>query len=276
MVRAVQARRSPKVTSAKHNNAFKSAFRPLLRSPIAYKQPVLPSRSTLYSIREESPELEKSRDISRDADALLGQAEGDSDSGSDESDFEGWDDETTLVLKLQSDAPQVSEREQLVALAHSLEGPMQAHGASLKQYLAHTIAPAAKRVKDVHAVIEQRVDVAFGVGVLEFDDVCKRVETLALQDEDELKDMFVETQRNVTKLFTQLKAAYERRDRLWTHLQESVDHKASQALESLRALPAEIDEAALSIDKRAKELSKSGAVDGKAREKMLRELLATM
>jgi hypothetical protein len=52
-------------------------------------------------------------------------------------------------------------------------------------------------------------------------------------------------------------------------------HTASQAIESLRALPAEIDEAALSIDKSAKKLSKSDAVDRKAREKMLM-ILATL
>lgn len=39
---------------------------------------------------------------------------------------------------------------------------MKAHGMVVKQYLAHTIAPAAKRVKEVHNILEQRVDVAFG------------------------------------------------------------------------------------------------------------------
>ena len=39
---------------------------------------------------------------------------------------------------------------------------MQVNATALKQYLAHTIAPAARKVKEVHEKYEQSVDVAFG------------------------------------------------------------------------------------------------------------------
>ena len=39
---------------------------------------------------------------------------------------------------------------------------MHARGEFLKQYLVYTIAPAARKVKEVHSALEQKVDVAFG------------------------------------------------------------------------------------------------------------------
>lgn len=110
----------------------------------------------------------------------------DGDSGSSDSEFEGWDDETTLVAKLQDkyaseissplyflynwfhSPPQQSDRDRLISLANDLEAPMQAKGKLLKQDLARTIAPVAKKVKEVHAALEQKVDVAFGWVLLVF------------------------------------------------------------------------------------------------------------
>ena len=59
-------------------------------------------------------------------------------------------------------APEVSARQKLAELAEELEAPMQARGTALKHYLAHTIAPAARKVKELHNVMEQKVDVTFG------------------------------------------------------------------------------------------------------------------
>lgn len=59
-------------------------------------------------------------------------------------------------------APEMSEREKLAGLADDLDAPMQARGAALRHYLAHTIAPAARKVKELHHVMEQKVDVTFG------------------------------------------------------------------------------------------------------------------
>ena len=64
--------------------------------------------------------------------------------------------------KLSFSIPESTERERLANLADQLEGPMQARGATLKQYLAHTIAPAGKKVKEVHTALEQKFDLGFG------------------------------------------------------------------------------------------------------------------
>ena len=39
---------------------------------------------------------------------------------------------------------------------------MEARGAALRQYLAHTIAPAARKVKEVHNKYDESVDIAYG------------------------------------------------------------------------------------------------------------------
>lgn len=56
----------------------------------------------------------------------------------------------------------MSSREKLAELAYELEGPMQARADQLKHYLAHTMAPATRKVKEAHTALEQKVDVAFG------------------------------------------------------------------------------------------------------------------
>ncbi|THH10850.1 hypothetical protein EW145_g1042 [Phellinidium pouzarii] len=262
-------------------------FKPLRQS--LYNRPVIAPKNNLYTIREESPEEmgadegrnnRVARNISTasncrdsDMDELYNSG---GDCSSEASDFEGWDDETTLVAKFQESLPEQSDREKLVNLAYELEGPMQARGDLLKQYLAHTMAPAARKVKNTHKVLEEKVDVAFGVGVLSFDDSCKKIEQLSLQDEEGLSRIYMDTQRNVRELFRQLKDAYKKRDQLWDSLQDSVDKGATRALATLSSLPTGLDDTAAAIEKKSKEVSKSGGMDGKAKQKFLRELLAEM
>lgn len=135
-------------------------------------------------MREEPP-VKEDADSTYDSNFfndLVPDAFSDDDPGEDSSDvdtdFEGWDDENTLVARLQDKCAyshlvasntyclcslvELPEKERLAALADALEEPMQARGELLKQYLAHTIAPAAKKVKEVHKVIEDKVDNVFG------------------------------------------------------------------------------------------------------------------
>ena len=99
---------------------------------------------------------------------------------SDGSDFEDWDDETKLIQKFQDESVKYSsplfstshflfyrktaefEQTSLADLAHRLEGPMEANSEHLKQYLAHTLGPAARQVKEVHKAFDEKVDVGFG------------------------------------------------------------------------------------------------------------------
>lgn len=136
------------------------------------------------------------------------------------------------------------------------------------------------------------------------------MEQLSLRDEESLKRMYMDTQRNVREHFKQLKEAYERREQLWTDLQNAMektgmcsvlyekliaqlyfelynvklaiaDHLivtsvAARTLASLSSLPAELDDTIATIEKKSKDVSKSTGVDGKARQKLLRDLLAEM
>lgn len=134
------------------------------------------------------------------------------------------------------------------------------------------------------------------------------MEQLSLRDEESLKRMYMDTQRNVREHFKQLKEAYERREQLWTDLQVAVektgmcsvlyekliaqlcfelynvklvfaDHLvaisvAARTLASLSSLPAELDDTIATIEKKSKDVSKSTGIDGKDRQKLLRDLLA--
>ena len=42
----------------------------------------------------------------------------------------------------------------------------------------------------------------------------------------------------------------------------------------MAALPGDLDDSILNIEKKAKEMMKTGGIDGKAKQKLLRELLA--
>lgn len=96
-----------------------------------------------------------------------------------------------------------------MALVEQLKGPMMAQGGMLKQYLKDTLLPAYNNIKATHGELDDKgklqsrlsvctawihffyavhaVDLAFGAGLLTFDEVCKKVERIALRDEDELK-----------------------------------------------------------------------------------------
>lgn len=106
------------------------------------------------------------------------------------------------------------DEEDVNALVEKLRSPMNAQSQELKKYMAETIFPVVQRVKEVHEVLEDEgwfvrktysllrplmaerflVDLAYGTGLLAFDEVCKRVETLALHTEDETRTEYIDTQ----------------------------------------------------------------------------------
>ncbi|KAI5121025.1 hypothetical protein M0805_005970 [Coniferiporia weirii] len=280
--------RSPRTPNKERPQRFRLRGGPLRQSP--YKRSIFASKTKLHTIREESPqEVEEphegrytcaTRSLAAETSYgdcdINGISASEGDESSEVSDFEEWDDETTLVARFQENVSEQSERDKLANLAYQLEGPMQTKGDLLKQYLAHTIAPAARKVKGVHNVLEERVDFTTGVGILSFDDSCKKAEQLSLHDEEDLKRVYMETQRNVRELFQQLKIAYQKRGQLWSELQDSVDKCAVKAFTALSSLPAELDNTVTVIERKAKDVSKPGGIDAKTKQKILRELLAEM
>ncbi|OBZ69325.1 hypothetical protein A0H81_10944 [Grifola frondosa] len=216
--------------------------------PFTASRFLLQSRTRLPTIHEEPLEEderahENSYDLYQQLDALAREdARGIRRQESEDADeMMDWDEETTLVAMLQDGSPDEDEEEELSALAHKLKAPMAAQGAALKQYLANTLIPVVTRVKEVHGVLEDKVDLAFGTGLLTFDEVCKRVENMALHDEDELKTAYIESQKNMKHLIARLERAYDRRSQLWTIMEQELDQCADRATAALECLPTEIE-----------------------------------
>jgi hypothetical protein len=87
-----------------------------------------------------------------------------------------------------------SEEVRLSALVDNLKTPITAHGLTLKQHLVQTLVPAAKQVKSTHAALETKVDIPFEVGLLEFNDASRTMETFAIKEEDDLKIAYAKSQ----------------------------------------------------------------------------------
>ncbi|KAI0351488.1 hypothetical protein OH77DRAFT_1506466 [Trametes cingulata] len=242
----------------------------------------LQSRSQLSTIREEPEEegeeehhpLEDQRGLRRQADNWPHEnaRAGPSKRGLDEDvDMSAWDDESTLVAMLQDNSPEQDEEDQILEMVQQLKTAMAAQGTALKQYLADTVLPAYSHVKDVHGVLEDKVDVQFGAGLLTFDEVCKKVERIALKDEDEIQAAHTQSQRVIVDTVSELEQAYGRRKALWSALQEEVDRCADRATAALDALPGDLEQTIASLDKKSKAMEKDNSAANN--QKMLRGLL---
>ncbi|KAJ6597163.1 hypothetical protein DFH09DRAFT_973103, partial [Mycena vulgaris] len=131
-----------------------------------------------------------------------------------------WDDETTLVSALIHDGEgdPADPSAKLAALADSLQAPFTRAGTALLQDMAHTLQPAVQRVTAAHRTLTRRVDPAFATGLLAFDDACKALEALVIDEQHALRHAFAATETRIRTLFAQLEDAYLHRDRLWTDL----------------------------------------------------------
>ncbi|CDO70023.1 hypothetical protein BN946_scf184354.g25 [Trametes cinnabarina] len=198
----------------------------------------LQSRTRLPTIREE-PEEEESEHVYGDSptfakppastwqhgNAAAGPSNLNRRDVEDDDDMSGWDDESTLVAMFQDRrvSPEKDADEEMLEMVEQLKEPMAAQGSALKQYLADTVLPAYSHIKDVHAVLEDKVDLEFGAGLLTFDEVCKKVERIALKDEDEIRTAHAQSQRTIAQTIAELEEAYERRKQLWSGLEEEVE-----------------------------------------------------
>jgi hypothetical protein len=108
-----------------------------------------------------------------------------------------WDDETTLFSELLHDNPgnyRVDPTAKYSALADSLQVPFTAAGNELLQDVAHTLQPAVQSVIDAHDALKKRVDPMFATGLLSFDDACKALEALSIDENRALQHAFTATE----------------------------------------------------------------------------------
>lgn len=84
--------------------------------------------------------------------------------------------------------------DEVLAVADKLRAPMSQQSEQLKREFVDIFIPGVKRVKEVHDTLENMVDYEFGEGILMFDDACKKMEHMAIQEEDDLKNIHNVTQ----------------------------------------------------------------------------------
>ncbi|KDQ60909.1 hypothetical protein JAAARDRAFT_191042 [Jaapia argillacea MUCL 33604] len=260
--------RSPLVSRTRASNG-------VARSNVLSHGRFLKSKRGLPLLREESPAQDENspfdipRDPFRSDNDPSRQAE-----ESDDEDFSfDWDEETTLVAMLQDEDPADSEREELIKLATQIKNPMNAQGLALKQHLVQTLVPATRHVKEVHTILEEKIDITYGTGIIAIDEVCKKFEGIVMKDEDQLKTLSAEVRNDIKGLFTKLKLAYDRRDRVWSEFQKAMEEKSIQTINHLNELPSELDQTVARIEQKSKDLDKDSGVTAKSKEKMLKGLL---
>ncbi|EIN07164.1 hypothetical protein PUNSTDRAFT_135846 [Punctularia strigosozonata HHB-11173 SS5] len=201
-------------------------------------------------------------------------AEGaDSDSDSETGEMADWDEEQTLVAMLQQPSPRRDDDADLAALSDRLKSPMSAQGDLLKEQILSSLVPAVRNSKTSRARLDKEVDVSFADGVSVFNDVCKEMELLAMQDEDSLKTAYRETQLKTKQLFMKLREAYTHRDRLWDKLHQDVDKCAARAESALNSIPGELEQTVTRLVAKCKDLEKDQGNSVQAKERTLKNLL---
>ena len=115
-----------------------------------------------------------------------------------------------------SSPPRIGEtkEERLLALACNLKTPIDAYGVTLKQHIVQTFIPTAKQVKATHVAMESKVDVPLESGLLTFNDATRKVDSMAIREEDELKVAYAKSQASL--LFA-LGLGLLTRSPLWVH-----------------------------------------------------------
>ncbi|KAJ7744995.1 hypothetical protein DFH07DRAFT_834135 [Mycena maculata] len=165
-----------------------------------------------------------------------------------------WDDESTLVSALLHDGLPDPKNDPS-ALADALEAPFKRAGAALVHDMAHALQPAVQRVSAAHRALTRRVDPAFATGLLAFDDACKGLEALVIDEQDALKTAFEGTETRIKALFARLEDAYAHRTRLWDELDQFIAQTVDPALQVLAEVPAGTERTIAALEKHAKTLA---------------------
>uniref|UniRef100_D8PSU3 Uncharacterized protein n=1 Tax=Schizophyllum commune (strain H4-8 / FGSC 9210) TaxID=578458 RepID=D8PSU3_SCHCM len=179
-----------------------------------------------------------------------------------------WEDEKTLVSDLMhhstarhdpNDARYAETLEQLHQLFRDQDY-------ALVDDMAKALFPAVDTVKRCHAHAKEEIDETFARGMTEFNDACKSVEAVTVED-----------LKLLPSLFEQLDAAYAKRKQLWKDFKQdfnvicwfllllalltSLTGLVGAAEDQLKTLPAQFERTCAALDKESKKLSKT---DGQA------------
>ncbi|KAI5899554.1 uncharacterized protein SCHCODRAFT_02605466 [Schizophyllum commune H4-8] len=174
-----------------------------------------------------------------------------------------WEDEKTLVSDLMhhstarhdpNDARYAETLEQLHQLFRDQDY-------ALVDDMAKALFPAVDTVKRCHAHAKEEIDETFARGMTEFNDACKSVEAVTVEDLKLLRKSHDETKARLASLFEQLDAAYAKRKQLWKDFKQDFNVILGAAEDQLKTLPAQFERTCAALDKESKKLSKT---DGQA------------
>ena len=70
-----------------------------------------------------------------------------------------------------------------------------------KRYFAEVLVPTANIVREAGTVLDEQVDITFGEGIIAFDDACKMMERMLMQDDDALVTAYRNSQVRPTLSF---------------------------------------------------------------------------
>ncbi|KAF9469353.1 hypothetical protein BDZ94DRAFT_1152023, partial [Collybia nuda] len=140
-----------------------------------------------------------------------------------EDSFFHWEEESTLFSDLMEEAPEEDKDEKMDHLANSLQNSFDLCGKDLKKEIAETLVPTVNHVKALYRVLEEKVDMSFGKGIILFNNACKEAEVMAIKEQDDLARAYGMTRSNIEDLLARLKEAYASRDRLWTEFEKSIN-----------------------------------------------------
>ncbi|KAJ3810848.1 hypothetical protein F5876DRAFT_65286 [Lentinula aff. lateritia] len=190
-----------------------------------------------------------------------------------------WENEKTLVSDLLHDGYEQEHVDvKLSSLADSIQAAFSVHSKELLDDVADTLVPAVNLVKHGHQVLNDQLDDSFALGVLEFDEACKKLEAVTISSHNELKKAYrtsqsfdlVDIQTRIQDLLKQLEEACTRRDRLWVDFEAALDDILNPAINSLKTLPTRMERTIATLEKQSKQIGK----DSGSKEKYLKGLLS--
>ncbi|KAL1743462.1 hypothetical protein HDZ31DRAFT_65001 [Schizophyllum fasciatum] len=243
--------------------------RPLYKkSPISTRRfaPAADHRHRLAPLFEESPSPprrpRKSSAHYRSAldDTLFGDIDASDD---DNPRLFQWEDEKTLVSDLMHNSaarhdPTDARHAEILEQLHKL---FRDQDYALVDDMAKTLVPAVDTVKQCHAHAKEEIDDTFARGMSEFNEACKTLEAVTVEDLTLLRQSYKETKTNMASLFDELDAAYAKRKQLWKDFKKDLSTILDAAEDSLKTLPAQFESTCAALDKESKKLMKS---DGQA------------
>ncbi|KAF8891260.1 hypothetical protein BD779DRAFT_1670895 [Infundibulicybe gibba] len=166
-----------------------------------------------------------------------------------------------------------AEEEDLSHLAESLQAGFEHRGWQLKKEIADTFVPTVNRVKKLYCVIDDKVDLSFGQGLVMYNTACKDAEAASEQDQDDFQRTYNHHRDKIKDLFAKLEDAYAAHARLGPEFDAALCAIIDPALDVLENAPQKWEQTIAHLEKRSNLLEKT---DSELAEKKMKGLLSKL